>query len=259
MEPSNFSETQFVVGYLREYLDRSKHFWLNNFIRMPSTTTERATGADLIFKKKSVKGSHFLQFKRSDYLLNKRGLRNPQNIIHKSFFPCYRFKIYNDTGSEQFDTLRKLARRPNNHCAYVAPMFHTYSEFDNYLALKQVVLNSAIIEINQFNIAQFRHSIFTLRPDEVHYLLFHIPDDDCWFCSEPIKVKKEKGFALKETFSNSTETRFEEELSLLIVFLKEVQYPYFEIRNRFFWKKAQLIAQTLYFKHNIIWVPNFTN
>lgn len=190
MEADRFSETKFVVGFLREYFSfLGDPFWLFSSFRMPSTVTESKTGADFI-----LNGSVFFQFKRSDYLQSRRGLPSDQRRISKSFYPCYRFKVYNSSHTKQFDTLRLLATDKRNHCAYIAPLFHTSREFDEYFSQQSIFRNSVSIELSQFSEGEFRGSRF--REGATHHIIFNRKNETCWFCSNPRKITAESAYQL---------------------------------------------------------------
>lgn len=257
MEHSNFSETQFVIAHLRELLDRPKSFWLDNFLRMPSTSTEKHTGADAILGNKKTKGSYFLQYKRSDHLHSRRGLRIPQKSIDKGFFPCYRFKVYNSSRTAQFDTLRSLARRKENYCAYVAPLFHTFEEFDSFFSSQTIMQNSVVIELGQFNTGSL--ASLNVVQGELHHLLFNRQDQHGIFCSDPIEIKKKSGASFRESLIGAQTTSFEEEVKLVASYLLSEEILSSDILQTDLSEISASIMQQLLFQRNILWIPNFIN
>ena len=256
MQPSDFSETQFVVGFLREYLNSfTKRYWLARFILMPSTVTERRTGADFIINNTRPKGSDFFQFKRSDYLSNRRGLPLNQRLIDASFFPCYRFKVYNTNRTKQFDVLRNLARRSYNHCAYIAPAFHTFDEFNTYFAYENIMANSVEIECSQFNSSTFAHIV----PGTNHNILFNLNASDCWVCSDPVKISFNRALFLKEKIYNiQYDLGWTMYLNELIMQLVDSGYELNEAILKYTpFQKMIYIAHTLQREANIFWIPRF--
>jgi hypothetical protein len=253
MQPSDFSETQFVVGFLREFLNRpQKQFWLSNYLRLPSTVTERRTGADVIVE--GCIGSDFLQFKRSDYLQNRRGLPNDQRRVDKSYFDCFRFKVYNSQRTRQFETLRKLAKRPNNYCAYIAPLFHTFNEFDTHFARASIMPNSIEIECSQFNAGEF--AALRYRNNSNHHILFNGRDNHCWFCSEPKIAKANHAILLKERQSRE-QIDFISHVDEIFNVLKDMDFPIMDLISETTQQKINIIVDTLYRKANIFWTPKF--
>jgi hypothetical protein len=250
---SQFSETQFVIGFLREFLNRkSRRYWFQNFLKVPSTVTEIQTGADLIIEK--VSGSDFFQFKRSDYLKNRRGLPRSQRQLDKSFFECFRFKVYNSSGSRQFDTLRMLAEKPNNYCAYIAPLFYRYSEFDTFFQNVSIMSNSIQIECSQFNTGEFRSLNSSTG---IHHLLFNDRDRHCWFCSDPIQAVSKPAILMKER-AGEVSIDFASHVDEILSVLIELNYRNLRpSRENTTEQKIKIINDILFKENNIIWIPRF--
>jgi hypothetical protein len=197
MAKPRFSETQFVVGYLREYLNSFPFFphifWWFHSIRIPSTVEEAESGADFIFRHYSH--SEFFQFKRS-YCLSWRGrghLSEPEKSLPKAFFDYYRFKVYNSADSRQFEKLREVSiRNPRNRSYYIAPLFHTNEEFTRLFARQQIIENSVIINCAQFNEGRFLPPYFDIGTDSDHKIIFNEREEGYIF-SDPIRLRLSKG------------------------------------------------------------------
>lgn len=252
MQTSEFSETQFVVGFLREFLNsHSQKYWIQNFLRLPSTVTERKTGADVIIQ--NVSGSDFFQFKRSDYLKNRRGLPWDQRQIAPAFFECYRFHIYNTQRTRQFETLRNLAKKAHNYCAYIAPLFYTFDEFDHYFQRHNVMRNAIEIECSQFSKGEFAN--FRYRYNQSHHLLYN-RHEICFFCSQPLKTKAKLAISLKERGYKES-INFLTHIDEIYSILKQMDYLTTDQTFDTTQQKIQVIFETLYRKTNIIWIPRF--
>jgi hypothetical protein len=207
-----------------------------------------------MYGSKRVFGSDFFQFKRSDYLANRRGLPEDQRFIGKDFFDCYRFKLYNSPTTRQFDTLRRLARGNNNYCAYIAPLFYQFAEFDRFFSNGQIMENSVEIDCLQFNRGEF--SELRYGDDEIHHILFNRRSTHCWFCSKPQRafINRASYLVNREVSESIT---FESHLDEILILLVEFQYigsQYFDGRIN---QKIRVIRETLYREANIFWFPRF--
>ncbi|WP_167618035.1 hypothetical protein [Maribellus sediminis] len=178
MAAPQFSESQFVIGFLREYLNQFPFFphpfWSYVDMRVPSTKEEVETGADVIFKRCSH--SVFFQFKRS-HKLHYNGrfwLKKPERDLPRSFFDYYRFKVYNSPESQQFEKLRDVSTiNPFDRSYYVAPLFHTTASFKKYFYRQEILKNSVLIPCKQFRKSQFNPPKFNINDGKQHYILYN--------------------------------------------------------------------------------------
>lgn len=144
MAKSEFSETQFVFGYISEvYFNHSKYphffpFW--EYFMFPSTMIEREFPVD--FFADYYTHSEYYQFKRSEHLHQRRGSREIAEGVPVTYLDYYRFKIYNRTTIThlgQFEKLKDLARVfPNDLVCYCAPCFHTELEFHHHFRNQEI-------------------------------------------------------------------------------------------------------------------------
>ena len=192
MAKCQFSETQFVMGYLGEYFSRLRKLRPHSTPKfmLPTTSLEPLTGSDLIIERLS--GLDFFQFKRSEFMNKRRGAREMASGLPKSFRPYYRFQIYNGGGIPQFDRLRDIsALHPSLNTYYCAPIFHTNLEFQNIFWRQEIMNNSALINCNQFNLPQFKKPMFDIDDGDVHYMVFN-KSVNGYLCSERKEVKISK-------------------------------------------------------------------
>ncbi|NIK93088.1 hypothetical protein GZ212_13070 [Mangrovimonas sp. CR14] len=183
-----FSETQFVMGYLGEYFNRYRAMYPNRNppFSLPTTSVEPILGSDFILVDLSY--IEFYQFKRSHYIRTRRGDAEINAGIPKSFRPYYRFEIYNDSSNgsiPQFDRLRDIARlHPRFRTFYCAPKFYTNREFQEYFWRQQIIDNSAIIDCNQFNQTRFRPPHFNIDDGDRHFMVYNDTSNRGYLCSE---------------------------------------------------------------------------
>ena len=201
-----FSETQFVVSFLREYLNQFPFFpgpfWLFHNIRIPSTVEENETGADFIFR--HLSHSEFLQFKRS-HKIHYRGrswLNEPEKSLPKSFFDYYRFEVYN-SDSQQFEKLRDISTlNLNDKSYYVAPLFYSSASFNTYFHRQEILNNSALIPCNQFLDYRFNPPNFDINDGNHHYMLYN-KNFEGILLSEPKEIKVLKSSIEEREFYKS--------------------------------------------------------
>lgn len=188
MAKCQFSETQFVMGYLGEYFSRLRKLRPHSTPKfmLPTTSLEPLTGSDLIIERLS--GLDFFQFKRSEFMNKRRGAREMASGLPKSFRPYYRFQIYNGGGIPQFDRLRDIsAIHPSFNTYYCAPKFHTSLEFHNIFWRQEIMNNSALINCHQFNLPQFNKPHFNIDDGDAHYIVFNSSSLG-YLCSEKKEV-----------------------------------------------------------------------
>lgn len=187
MEKSEFSETQFVIGYTRELFSSFNYvFPFYFFIQAPSTREEKKLASDLIlkhYKGHSCRFSEFYQFKRSKYF-NKEVFSDlsGKTIIDTSKKPKYGFSIYNSIKTQQFNTLQKLALKKRNRVYYSAPLFHTLNEFNSYFNAYTIQSNSIVINFSQPNL-----QAAVITPGSNHQIIFDRTSSH--ICSEPLEIE----------------------------------------------------------------------
>ncbi|WP_035336514.1 hypothetical protein [Dokdonia sp. PRO95] len=185
MAKSEFSETQFVMGFLGEYFHqyRVKYPGRKPPFTLPTTSMEPLTGSDFIIK--GLSNLEFYQFKRSELLRTKRGKREIKSGISKDLLPYYRFKVYNHGNIPQFDRLRDIAKcHPRFKTYYCAPKFSTNKEFYDLFWNQKIIENTAIINCNQFNQAGFNPPHFNINDGDQHYIVFNSTDPKGYMCSD---------------------------------------------------------------------------
>ncbi len=174
MAKCQFSETQFVMGYLGEYFEqlRTRFPYYRFHFALPSQIIEPLLGADFVIR--HLKTIDFFQFKRSEYLKRRRGDREIASGLDKSFVPYYRFQIYNDGDIPQFDRLRYISTLHQNfRTYYCAPRFNTHREFQDLFWAKNIMPNSALIDCRQFDDPRFYRPNFDINDNQNHYLVFN--------------------------------------------------------------------------------------
>lgn len=205
MEKSEFSETQFVIGYTRELFNSFRYVFPFYFIiHAPSTKEEKKFASDLIlkhFKGHSYRFSEFYQFKRSKFF-NKEVFNDlsGKTIINTSLTPKYGFTIYNSVKTQQFNTLQKLALKRRYRVYYSAPLFHTVKEFNNYFNSSTIQSNSILFNFSQPNIQSA-----VIPPGSNHQIIFDRTASH--ICSDPLKIQ---GILASERNIKNDDEKFEE-------------------------------------------------
>jgi hypothetical protein len=267
MAKPEFSETQFVFGYLNEMYFRQasnpKLFPVWEYFMFPSTVIERELPVD--FYADYYTHSEYYQFKRSDYFARRRGKREIAENIPISFLDYYRFEIYNNTDTKylgQFEKLAELARSfPNDLICYCAPCFHTELEFHHYFINKTIISNSVVIPCNQFNQPTFQLPHFNINDGMDHFMVFKPGKREGYLCSEPKEievvnavlkgeiVRNQKG---ENTLQQTINTLYEE-FYLADQTNVETQKTYTDrIGERFY-----IVGNHLLQSYNIVWQPIF--
>lgn len=254
-----FSETQFVVSFLREYLNLFPFFpdpfFLFHSIRIPSTVEERETGADFIFRHFSH--SEFFQFKRS-HKIHYRGrswLNEPEKSLPRTFFDYYRFEIYN-SDSQQFEKLRDISvLNPNDKSYYVAPLFYSSTSFNNYFHRQVILNNSVLIPCSQFRDARFNPPNFNINDGNRHFILYN-RNFQGLLLSEPKEIKVLKPSKEQNEFYKS-ETGYQQIRKILDWCRKDSIEKY---GNDNFKNEYLTISDGIGYlsnQYNIIWQPIF--
>lgn len=174
MAKCEFSETQFVMGFFSEYINRirSLGIYASMPFVFPTTVMEPIFASDLIVD--NLTSIDFFQFKRSDYINYRRGRAEIRAGLPKAFRPYYRFKVYNQGVYPQFDRLRLIANvNPNFEVYYCAPKFHTHKEFQQLFWTQGIIKNSAIIDCNQFNSSTFYPPSFNVNDGDDHFIVYN--------------------------------------------------------------------------------------
>lgn len=267
MAKPEFSETQFVFGYLNEmYLRQVRYphlfpFW--EYFMFPSTLIEREFPVD--FFADFYTHSEYYQFKRSEYMGHRRGIREISEGVPASYLNYYRFKIYNRTTAThqgQFEKLVALANLfPNDLICYCAPCFHTESEFHNHFTNRTIISNSIIINCNQFNQPLFQVPHFDINDGQDHYMVYKLGINHGYLCSEPKEIKIENAKNRYEIIQNqkdekpllSTINALYEKFYLKDELNVELKKQYTEnIGERFY-----IVGSYLLQYYNIVWQPIF--
>jgi hypothetical protein len=254
MVKAEFSETQFVVAYLREaFTEWEKKFPFYRWY-MPSTATESRTATDLILKYGSgkYKYSVFYQFKRSNfYNLEKITDLAKTKVIDTGVDNSYGFKIYNKSTTKQFNVLQRLARFKKNEVFYCAPLFYTIAECRNYFRSNSILDNSKLIDFKDASM-----QAVTIPFDSYHRVIFD--KTNSYICSDINEVKgyiaREKLASLNYDVGDDSEKCFNLNLEELrkILFEDDRQLNEKDNRNNIFYLREELA--TIY---NIIWIPIF--
>ncbi|PHQ27792.1 hypothetical protein [Leeuwenhoekiella nanhaiensis] len=191
MAKPQFSETQFVMGFLSEYFNhyRSKYPKRKPPFFLPTTSLEPVFASDFIIR--GLSSIEFFQFKRSEFMNARRGDVEIKSGLPKSFKPYYRFKVYNDGHIPQFNRLRAIAALDKRFKVYYcAPKFHSNTEFQTLFWNNKIIENSAIINCNQFNQQGFKPPYFDINDGRQHYIVYNSVSTTGYLCSKP------KGFRL---------------------------------------------------------------
>lgn len=187
MEKSEFSETQFVLGYSRELFDSFGYLHPYHYmIYAPSTKEEKAFASDLIlrhYKGRYYRFSEFYQFKRSKYF-DKEVFSDlaGTTVIDTSKAAKYGFNIYNTVKTKQFNTLQRLALKKRYRVYYCAPLFHTISEFNNYFNTRSIQNNSMV-----FDLSQPKLQSAVIPPGSNHQIIFD--KSNSYICSDPVEIQ----------------------------------------------------------------------
>jgi hypothetical protein len=267
MAKPEFSETQFVFGYLNEMYYRhgghSRFFPFWKYFMFPSTLIEREFPVD--FFADFYTHSEYYQFKRSDHFERRRGRIEIHAGVPTSYLDYYRFKIYNRTTAThlgQFEKLVALANYfPNDLVCYCAPCFHTEFEFHNHFRNRTIISNSVIIDCNQFNHPIFNMPNFNINDGIDHYMVYKLGSSFGYLCSEPKDIKIENAKSREEFIKNqkgekslfATINSLYEEFYLRDELKAETQKQFTDnIGERFYAVGSYLLQY-----YNIVWQPIF--
>lgn len=258
MEKSEFSETQFVIGYTRELLNSFNYaspFFYNLYA--PSTKEEKKYASDLIlkhFKGRYYRYSEFYQFKRSKFF-NKEVFSDLSGkiVIDTSLTPKYGFSIYNSVKTKQFNTLQKLAHNIKYRVYYAAPLFHTVKQFNNYFNSITILSNSILFDLSQPNL---NSAVIPLNSN--HQIIFDRTTSH--ICSDPLEIQ---GILASERDSNpirenSQENNLEYVVKDLYNFVVD-EIKNSELNNNFIAPDMNLfeVHNLLLSYFNIHWFPIF--
>ena len=194
MAKPEFSETQYVLGFLSEVITdqfNSPVIYPPFFsFFMPSTIIEPELGVDFVAD--YYTHSEYFQFKRSEFFGGKRGGPELKANLPISFKPYYRFTIYNDTSKGrpgQFETLKNLASSfPKDLVCYCAPCFHLEVEFHHLFRARALGQQSIIVQCGQFNGSSFNPPQFDINDGYKHTFCFKMALNYGYLCSEAIRV-----------------------------------------------------------------------
>lgn len=255
MKKCEFSESQFVVGYMAELIP-----WYNSLYPlwrwfMPTTAAEWRTGADVIVRR--YRYSEFYQFKRSHYYDHRvfSSLSPGGTTVNTGTTPHYGFKIYNNSTSKQFDTLQQLARKQRTQVYYCAPLFHTIPEFRRNHRNGQIRNSSILIDMSDPNIQGI-----SVPYNSTHRMLY--TNTQVHICSEIINVEK---FYTGETKPpppeyDNNEDKNSESFNVLMTELKNIVMQDMEENNTpmsEYLDVPEYIRSYLAANLNIHWFPRF--
>lgn len=190
-----------------------------------------------------------------------RGLLNlPEKHLSKTFFPYYRFKIYNSPNSRQFEKLRDITHlNQNDKAFYCAPLFHTPEEFRQHFRSQSILNNSVLIDCIQFQNSQFKKPYFDIRKDEPHYIVFNRSQG--YIFSEPVDIKIQVGMTDTELARPvNNEIRFDRYVNQLFNWcfqagtdkMEEGEYSILNSNDPY-----NSVFQFLLGNYNILWLPIF--
>ncbi len=263
MEKSEFSETQFVIGYTRELFNSFAYvFPYYYIIHAPSTKLEKESGSDLILKHyadRYYRFSEFYQFKRSKYF-NREVFSDLKGkaVIDTSANPKYGFNIYNSKNTQQFNTLQKLAKKRRYRVYYCAPAFHTTPEYNQHFRAETILNNSVVFNFSQ---PLLQSAIIPLGSN--HKIIFdktvsHI-------CSDPIEIEgtlasERNKFNDDSNSYRQSDYNFDKEVNELYDFVIE-EISSLQLDERF--EKPEInffsVRNMLLTYFNIHWIPLFSN
>jgi hypothetical protein len=267
MAKSEFSETQFVFGYLRELYDKlSVTSWspyLKPYFTLPSTVKEKDISADFLIRYYSH--SEYYQFKRSDRLKYKLGTVEKDAGVPHSFRTYYRFDIYNKktvlkSGAVkigQFEKLVDLAKNQNDRVYYCAPCFHTEKEFLHHFYDNEIIKNSVRIDCSQFDSPQFQAPNFDINDGNAHCMAYRVDKNHGYLCSKALETRVETKFSQfidvpqPENFIEYMLNVSETESRLLILNRRRVN-PIDESLDA-----IRTLTEHFLTEYNIIWLPIF--
>ncbi|XDD45314.1 hypothetical protein AB3N60_11360 [Leptospira sp. WS39.C2] len=241
METCEFSETQFVIGYLREILNAKFYAFPYFHWITPSTRMERATASDFIIKNFNGKYrfSEYYQFKRS-HLFNKEVFNeiNSTRSIDTSLRNYLGFSIYNKSSTQQFNTLQKIAKRSRSKAYYCAPNFHTISEFRNYFGKNTITDNSKL-----FDFSQPIMQTVNIALNSNHKIIFD--GNLSYICSDINEIKNINASERQKYEINSDINSLKEEIDFASSIINENEKNIIDIK------------QTLFINTGIIWITYF--
>lgn len=262
MEKSEFSETQFVMGYTRELFNSiSGPIPFRFTISAPSTAQEKKSGSDLIIKHfagRYYRYSEFYQFKRSKYFNAEIFSDLSGKItIDTATTPKYGFNIYNSKKTQQFNVLQGLSANRRNHVYYCAPLFHTTGEYNQYFDSGSIMSNSLVFDFRTSGL-----NGIIIPAGSNHQIIFD--RNISHVCSEPIEVKgiiasERNKYEEEQTFDRETEDYFNEELKGIYEFLvAEIEKNKIEINLKETGPNIFDIDNILLSCFDVHWFPKFS-
>lgn len=267
MASAEFSETQFVFGYLTElYFSNYRHhrtspFWY--YFGFPSTFMERNFPVD--FFADYYSHSEYYQFKRSEYIGRRRGNAEIRAGVPVSFLKYYRFKIYNRstvTVKGQFEKLIELANSfKGDLICYCAPCFHTEWDYHHHFSKKSIIQNSIIIDCDQFNSLSFQPPYFDINDGFGHYMAYKLDSPNGYLCSETKEIKTSKGLDRLEKIERNkgregliaTVNKLYSDFYLKDHIYQQEERPKSDELNA----KISLISLYLFNYYSVVWQPIF--
>ncbi|MFD2943289.1 hypothetical protein [Flavobacterium notoginsengisoli] len=264
MAKSEFSETQFVFGFLNELHSRSSAFGYSqwSYFMFPSTSLEKDLPVDFFVDFYSH--SEYYQFKRSDYLFGRRGAAEIKSGLTNTYLPYYRFHIYNKASTRggmiypgQFEMLRKLASTfPTDRVYYCAPCFHNEFDFHNYFQNRLILANSIVIDCSQFNQTKFFPPNFDINDGDEHYMIYKLSTNG-YICSQTQEISIQKAEKILEYSETRKDGNFLATLNTLYneIYLNDGLDNIEKLASENIINQIILVQSHLIQNYNIIWNP----
>jgi len=269
MAKSEFSETQYVFGYLNEmYFRQSANpnyfpFW--EHFMFPTAWFERKFPVD--FFADFYSHSEYYQFKRSEHIQQRRGKREIEEGVPAKYLDYYRFKIYNRTNMSHLGQFEKLVQLANSFktdlVCYCAPCFHTEWEFHEHFNNRTIITNSIKINCLQFNSPVFQPPAFDINDGKKHYMVYKLNTNKGFLCSDPLEIEILPGEMNYEPIQQKE--RSEKFLKTI-----DVLYEEFYLNDQVKQQSEKVFTENKAYRFNIvgrhlmqyydtIWLPKFIN
>ena len=172
---SEFSETQFVFGIVREMADGLKPDVMGMPI-FPTLVEEGRKGGGFDVAFKDGINPYFFQFKIAEKLIGHKA----RESAYFSGSPYYRFNIYPSGISRQNSLLTDLSNDEKNNVFYCAPAFTSLNNFRKAYTQKSILNNSVFVDIREINIP---------TDNETHSVCYQVdPVEKYIVCSEPKEI-----------------------------------------------------------------------
>lgn len=239
MAKPEFSETQFAFAFFHYFISKlsKKTTFIFPTLFQEGDYEGNYGGSDLI-----INSNVFIQFKTSEYFIYANTTEINNNSIDKKFLPYYRFNLKNSPESFQYNKLKETAHNKSNFVCYIAPLFHTNSEFSTYFNSNKIIENSIY-----YNLKDFRN--INIEENDTHIICYK-KSGESYICSEPIIIQS-YNFD-KEIFPFDFIDVNENDVSYQEVFnqISEIFNIPDTYRNNF-----RDIQNYLIIRNNVFWIP----